>query len=348
MPTTGANNGLTLADYRGVDYDDESWEDLLDQLTISDMQNLVAFGGYQTAAADSVGKALTTDVDGPSALNNNFTGVGSIGYACAVMIANTWNEDLSYVFGDGIGTMAEEMNVNGWYAPAVNTHRSPFTGRNFEYYSEDGFLAGKLSSQAVKGAAEHGVYAYIKHFALNEMETNRWGKLTTWATEQAIRENYLKPFEILVKEGEAHAVMTSYNYIGNQWAGASSSLLNTVLRDEWGFEGFTLTDYFANFDYMSMDRALYNGGDTALATVDQGSNIVTDTDNAQMVVNMRRAAKNIMFTVVNSNAYAEGAQNTGLLMYQIVLITVDIIVAALIVLLELLVVRKGYKKRKEA
>ncbi len=347
MPTTGADNGLTLADYRGVAYDDESWEDLLDQLTISDMQNLVAFGGYQTAAAESVGKVLTTDVDGPSALNNNFTGVGSIGYACAVMIANTWNEDLSYEFGDGIGTMAEEMNVNGWYAPAVNTHRNAFTGRNFEYYSEDGLLAGKLAGQAVKGAADHGVYAYVKHFAMNEMETNRWGKLTTWSTEQAIREIYLKPFEILVKEFDTHAIMTSYNYIGNQWAGASNSLLNTVLRGEWGFEGFTLTDYFANFDYMSMDRAVYNGGDVALATVDQGANIITDTDNAQTVLNMRRAAKNVMYTVVNSNAYAEGAQSSGLLMFEIILIVADLIVAALIILLELFVVRRGYQKRVE-
>ncbi len=286
MPTTGADNGLTLADYRGVAYDDESWEALLDQLTIDDMVNLAAFGGYQTAAADSVGKVQTTDVDGPAALNNNFTGVGSIGYACAVMIANTWNEDLAYEFGDGIGSMAEEMNVSGWYAPAVNTHRNAFSGRNFEYFSEDGVLAGKLA-------------------------------------------------------------MTSYNYIGTQWAGASSSLLETVLRNEWGFEGFTVTDYFANFDYMSMDRALYNGGDTALATADQRSNIITDTDNAQMVTEMRRAAKNIMYTVVNSRAYSEEAlQSGGLLMYQIVLIVVDIVIAALVVLLEVFVVRRGYKKRK--
>ncbi|MFV0332387.1 MAG: glycoside hydrolase family 3 N-terminal domain-containing protein [Dysgonomonas sp.] len=347
MPVTGANNGLELVDLRGVNYDDTQWDQLLDQLTISDMNELISLGGYQTAAADSVGKLATTDCDGPASINNNFTGVGSIGFPSAVMIANTWNEDLALSFGESIGKMANEMNVSGWYAPAMNIHRNAFAGRNFEYYSEDGFLSGKMASNAVQGAAESGVYAYIKHFALNDQETNRWEMLCTWANEQSIREIYLKPFEIAVKEGNATAVMSSYNYIGTQWAGASNALLNNVLRDEWGFEGFVLTDYFADFGYMDATRSIYNGGDSCLINRDVVTNNVTDTDNAAIVDQMRRASKNILYTVVNSRAYEEENIETGILMWQIVLVVVDVLVAVLIILLEVMII-SGYKRKQES
>ena len=168
MPTTGAKNGMTLADMRGLSYDDEKWDTLLDQLTVSDMDTMIALGGYQTSAASSVGKVMTVDCDGPASINNNFTGTGSIGFPSAVMIANTWNKDLALSFGESIGKMADEMEVSGWYAPAMNTHRNAFAGRNFEYYSEDGVLSGKMAANAVIGAEKYGVYAYIKHFALND------------------------------------------------------------------------------------------------------------------------------------------------------------------------------------
>lgn len=348
MPTTGADNGLTLADMRGLEYDDEQWDALLDQLTIDEMNQMIALGGYQTAPADSIGKVQTTDCDGPASINNNFTGVGSIGFPCGVMIANTYNEDIAREFGQSIGEMADEMNVSGWYAPAMNIHRNAFAGRNFEYYSEDGLLSGKIASQAVQGAAEHGVYAYIKHFALNDQETNRWEMLTTWSNEQAIREIYLKPFEICVKEGNAQAVMSSYNYIGSQWAGACSPLLETVLRDEWGFEGFVLTDYFANFGYMDAARSIYNGGSSCLASYDTGSNYVSDTESATTVQHMREACHRICYTVVNSRAYEPENIDTGLLMYQIVLIVADVVIAVLLVLYEVFRVRSVYKKRKAA
>lgn len=346
MPTTGADNGLTLADLRGADYDDEQWDDLLDQMTVDEMNQLIALGGYQTGAADSVGKIQTTDCDGPASINNNFTGVGSIGFPSGVMIANTFNEDIANEFGQSIGQMADEMNVSGWYAPAMNLHRSAFAGRNFEYYSEDALLSGKIASQAVQGAAESGVYAYIKHFALNDQETSRWEMLTTWSNEQAIRELYLKPFEICVKEGDARAVMTSYNYIGSQWAGACAPLLETVLRDEWGFEGFVLTDYFANFGYMDATRSIYNGGSTCLASYDTGSNYVNGTDSAATVQHMRDAVHGILYTTVNSRAYEPENLDTGLLMYQIVLITADVVLAVLIILYEVFRVRRVYAKRK--
>ena len=236
MPTTGAKNNISILDLRGADYDDEKWEMLLDNLTIDEMVEMIALGGYQTAPAKSIDKIATTDCDGPAALNNNFTGVGSIGFPAGVMLANCWNEDLAYAFGENIGLMADDMNVSGWYAPAMNIHRSAFAGRNFEYYSEDALLSGKCAVNAVSGAWSQGVYAYIKHFALNDQETNRWEMLCVWADEQAIREIYLKPFEMCVKDGDATAVMSSYNYIGNQWAGACSPLLINVLR--MGLQGF--------------------------------------------------------------------------------------------------------------
>ena len=347
MPTTGASNGMTLADLRGASYDDEKWDSLLDQMTISDMDTLIALGGYQTSAASSVGKVMTVDCDGPASINNNFTGTGSIGFPSAVMIASTWNKDLAKAFGESIGKMADEMEVSGWYAPAMNTHRSAFAGRNFEYYSEDGVLAGYMATNAVQGAEEYGVYAYIKHFALNDQETNRCNMLMTWANEQSIREIYLKPFEMAVKEGGAKAVMSAFNYIGTEPAGACSALLNTVLREEWGFRGFVETDYFGVYGYQDSDREIRNGNDLMLVAYDTETNHVTDQKSATSVKAMRQACKNIMYTVVNSRAYDPDNLKTGLMAWQIVAIIIDVILGALIVLLEVVTIKKFQKRRSE-
>lgn len=348
MPTTGAKNGMKLAELRGASYDDERWETLLDQLTISDMDTMIALGGYQTAAAASVEKASTIDCDGPASINNNFTGVGSVGFPSAVMIASTWNTDLALEFGESIGKMADEMDVSGWYAPAMNTHRSAFAGRNFEYYSEDGVLAGRIAANAVIGAEKYGVYAYIKHFALNDQETNRNVMLCTWANEQSIREIYLRPFEIAVKDGGAKAVMSSFNYIGAEWAGASSALCNTVLRDEWGFRGFVLTDYFGVYGYMNSDQAIRGGTDCMLVAYDTETNHVKDTGSATGVKAMRQACKNIMYTVVNSRAYDAENLNTGLPTWQIMAIVIDVVLGAAIIGLEVLTVKSYRKAAKKA
>lgn len=346
MPATGAKNGLTLQDLRGADYDDERWEQLLDQLTVSEMDSIIALGGYQTGAAKSVGKNSTIDCDGPASINNNFTGAGSIGFPSAVMIACTWNEEIAHDFGASIGKMADEMGVSGWYAPAMNNHRSAFAGRNFEYYSEDGLLAGKMAANAVVGAEEYGVYAYIKHFALNDQETNRCNMLCTWSTEQAIREIYLKPFELAVKEGGAKAVMSSFNYIGTTYAGACPELLMDVLRGEWGFRGMVLTDYYGVYGYQDADRCIRNGNDFCLVAYDTETNHVTDTASATGVLAMRQACKNIMYTVVNSRAH-DPANKAATPMWKIVAIVIDVLLVALLVFVELKVVRKGYAKRKE-
>lgn len=215
MPTTGAKNGLKLSDMYGKDYDDADWDKLLDQLTFDDMDNLIANGGYGTQAVKSVGKIQLTDADGPASLNNNFTGVGSIGFPASTAFACTWNKDLAKQFGEMIGDMAHDMHVAGWYAPAMNIHRNAFSGRTFEYFSEDSLLSGVMASSEISGAKSKGVYSFMKHFALNDQETKRTEMLCTWTNEQAMREIYLKPFEMSVKEGGAQAVMSSFNYIGN-------------------------------------------------------------------------------------------------------------------------------------
>ena len=343
--TTGAKNGLKLVDLRGVDYNDPKWDDLLDQMTIDEMQQTIGFGGYQTAAVSSIEKVRTNDCDGPASINNNFTGVGSVGFPAATLIGMTWSKELAYSFGDSIGEMANEMDTSGWYGPAMNIHRTAFAGRNFEYYSEDGVLSGVMASNAIKGAQEHGVYAYMKHFALNDQEGNRTSMVATWSNEQAIREIYLRPFEMSVKDADSHAVMSSFNYIGNRWAGGCSELLKNVLRGEWGFVGFVETDYFGVYGYMTADQGVRNGSDLMLCTTGNDFNTVTVLTNSSKQA-LREASKNILYTVVNSRAYAEENLNPGMPKWKIIMIGADVIVALLIVGLEYTAI-KGYKKRKE-
>ena len=346
MPTTGADNGMTLAELRGADYDDPRWDTLLDQLTVDDMSNMIALSGYQTPAMPSVGKVATVDADGPAAINNNFTGGGSIGLPVEVMIACTWNQDLANQYGAIMGKMCREMNIAGWYAPGMNTHRTPFGARNYEYFSEDGTLAGYISAAAVQGAASQGVYAYIKHFALYEMNAKM---VCVWSNEQAIREIYLKPFEISVKVGDAHAVMVSWSFIGIKWSGENSNLLNTVLRDEWGFEGFTLTDFFRNngHGFMNADAGLANGVDAMLSTYAGGPNVVQDPTAPSSVQYMRRACKNVMYTVVNSWMYEDAALNPGISGWKVTLIAVDV-AAGIVLLGACAVIFRGYRKRTAA
>ena len=346
-PTTGAKNGIQLADMVGVAYDDEKWDSFLDQLTVADMDSLIALGGYQSVAVSSVGKVQAIDCDGPASINNNFTQQGSIGFPSAVMIAATWNTDLAYSFGESIGKMADDMGVSGWYAPAMNIHRSAFAGRNFEYYSEDGVLSGAIASHAIMGSQDQGVYAFMKHFALNDQETNRCGMLCTWASEQAIREIYLKPFEACVKNADCHAVMSSFNYIGNTYAGNCPELLINVLRNEWGFVGMVLTDYYGVYGYQDSDHLIRNGGDFCLVNYDTETNHLTDTTSATALVCARQACKNILYTVANSRAYYPENLNPGMPTWEKVMIGVDVVGVLALIALEILVAKKGYAKRKK-
>lgn len=346
MPTTGADNGLTLADMRDADYDDPRWEKLLDQLTVDEMANMIAMAGYQTAAMDSVGKVATLDFDGPAAINNNFTGVGSIGFPIEVVVASTWNKELAQAWGECMGKMSQEMGAEGWYAPGMNTHRTAFGARNYEYFSEDGVLAGNMGAKAVEGARKYGVYSYIKHFALYEGNAKM---VSVWSNEQAIREIYLKPFEISVKQGGANAVMVSWSFLGDKWTGESSNLMNTVLRDEWGFRGMALTDFFRNngHGFMNADAALANGVDAMLSTFNGEENNVANQKHPTSVLQMRNACKNVMYTVVSSWAYDGEHEETGMENWKKAGIGIDTVIALFMAGMEVLVIR-GYKKRKNA
>ena len=346
MPTTGADNGLTLADMRDADYDDPRWEKLLDQLTVDEMANMIAMAGYQTAAMDSVGKVATLDFDGPAAINNNFTGVGSIGFPIEVVVASTWNKELAQAWGECMGKISQEMGAEGWYAPGMNTHRTAFGARNYEYFSEDGVLAGNMGAKAVEGARNYGVYSYIKHFAMYEGNAKM---VSVWSNEQAIREIYLKPFEISVKQGGANAVMVSWSFLGDKWTGECSNLMNTVLRDEWGFRGMALTDFFRNngHGFMNADAALANGVDAMLSTFNGEENNVANPEHPTSVLQMRNACKNVMYTVVSSWAYDGEHEETGMENWKKAGIGIDIVIALFMAGMEVLVI-KGYKKRKSA
>ena len=351
MPVTGANNGLTLSDLTGKAYDDADWDKLLDQLTVKDMINMICLGDEQTARVDSVGKAATSDCDGTAGLSNFMTGAQGTSFGTEVLMAQTWNTELAYRMGKAMGAEFAEVGSYGWYGPAMDTHRSAFCGRNFEYYSEDGVLAGYFAAAQVSGVATNGVYAYMKHFALNDQETNRLAALMTYSNEQAIREIYLKPFELTIKncDSTSLAVMSSYNWIGTEPSCANSNLLQTVLRDEWGFVGMVITDYDGGFGYMMADHCVRNGNDLMLGTyVGTGLNEFTDL-SATSVKAMRQACKNIMYVICNSGNYTVEDPNAGgLNRMDTMFIAIDAITAVITIGLGVYITLRCFKKSKRA
>lgn len=350
MPAMDADNGLTLYELAGLDYDDPKWDELLDQMSFDDMVKLINIGGWQTTEVKSIGKIATSDCDGPAGLSNFITGAYGTAYPSEVLMAQTWNQSLAYELGQCMGQEYKDANNYGWYGPAMNTHRSAFAGRNFEYYSEDGVLGGHIAANQVNGAAEHGVYAYIKHFALNDQEINRTSMLMTFSSEQAIREIYLKPFEIATKEfeGTSRAVMSSFNWIGTVPSCANSNLLNNVLRGEWGFVGMVESDYDGSYGYMITDHCIRNGNDLMLGFGSAESNILDD-HSATAVRAMRQACKNILYTVGNSGYYTVDKDPAGVMTNMTkIFITVDVIVALIVLAVEAIVILRYLKKKKAA
>ena len=325
MPTQAvsavANPTVKLTDLIGKDYDDPQWDELLDQLTVEEIATLVSIGNYQTVAMPNINKPVTIDPDGPGGFVPFFMsadGTSSVYDTCTycgeTVLASTYNKDLARRMGEMVGNeglMGDQRTgvttpYSGWYGPAMNIHRSQFAGRNWEYYSEDGLLSAKMASEVVSGAASKGVYAYLKHFAVNDQETNRDNNgLITWINEQSMREIYLKSFEACVKTGDCTAVMSSFNRLGTEWAGGCYRLLTTILRNEWGFKGFVVTDYGIK-SYLNADQMLRAGGDLSLAQFRAPSSMSTATD----VSVIRQAAKNILYTVANSNAMNNIADDT--------------------------------------
>lgn len=306
QPITIADHGLTLEDMTGLDYDDPKWNDLLEQLSVDDMVTMIANGGWSTPEVASVGKPATNDLDDPAGINSLISNLKGVSFPSEIIVGSSWNTDLAQRFGTAFGAEAAANHVMGLYAPGMNIHRTPFSGRNFEYYSEDGLLSGKMGAAMVQGVGSQGVYTYIKHFALNDQESNRLS-ISVWANEQSIREIYLKPFELSVKEGGTTAVMSSYSRLGNTWAGASKALLTDVLRNEWGFHGMVVTDSaMGSTNWMDVNLAIRAGGDMMLCLM--GVKLDSASNTAQKA--MRRACHNILYTQANSIAIAAAVDNT--------------------------------------
>lgn len=317
--TTGAENGLCieqngritpLGEALGADYSDPRWEALLDQLTQQELLELVTHAYSHTAALPSVGKPQTKEADGPSQIGG-FIGfnVGT-GFSSSSTLAQSWDVQLAEEVGCMIGRQAAQRGYSGWYAPAVNLHRSPLDGRNYEYYSEDALLSGWMCGSTAAGSLNAGVYCFVKHFICNDQESYIYRDgIYTWMTEQTLREIYLEPFRLLVEEYGVTGLMSSYNRIGAVWAGGSAALLTGVLREEWGFTGAVITDYSDHHAYMNGDQMLRAGGDLWMDGV--GGALVCETASNSFWQALRRAAKNVLYLYLNARvrnqAYAAAA-----------------------------------------
>lgn len=312
---TGKENGLFLYDENGFtelglelggDYHHAKWSDVLDQLTLEEMKNLVLHGYTKTMEAQSIGKIQTKDYDGPAQMGGfaNCIQGKTTGFPNATVIAQTWNTELAYQFGLIEGAQAGELGIEGWYAPAANMHRTPFGGRNYEYYSEDEVISGRMAAKTVEGSLDAGTYCYMKHLICYEQDSMR-DSLYTWMTEQTLREIYLKPFEIAIKEGGLSGIMTSYNRLGAVWAGGSRALMTDIVREEFGFQGTIITDYSDHQNFMNMDQALRAGGDLWMDGFVMGD-FTYETESNSFQQELRRACKNILF--MWANAGYENAQ----------------------------------------
>ncbi len=313
MPTTGADNGIMLADLKGLDYDDPMWEEFLDQFTYEELMELFTQGGWHTEAIERLGIPDTRMLDGPAGINSMFVPVSAAAYPTEMMVASTWNDELAYQLGAHIGAEAAAYNIQVWYAPAMNLHRTAMGGRNFEYYSEDPVLSGMMAASTIKGAQEQGVMVTIKHFILNNEETNARSGIYCWTNEQAMRELYLRPFEIAVKDGGATGAMSSFTHIGYKWSGASSELLNEVLRGEWGFTGIVSTDAGMPGGFMNAGLACRNGNDLMLDMGLAGAASAVEkackADPVGVMLGLRECAHNICYSIVNYTNAVETAEN---------------------------------------
>ena len=342
--TYGAKNGLTLADMTGLSYDDPQWDKLLDQMTLNEQKMLVSNGGWMTFSAKSVGKPAIVECDGPNGVNNIMASYNGTQLTGQSVLGYTWNKELAQRVGELFAQEATALKVGGLYAPGADTHRSPFGGRNYEYVSEDGLLTGEIVAAEVRGIQSQGVYCYVKHFALNDQETHRGdaGGLVTWANEQSMREIYLRPFELAVKDGGAMAMMSSYNRLGATPTAESHALLTQVLRNEWGLRGSVVTDCVLAADTSNINRALHAGNDLYLAFL-QDKMLTSDTlDTAAGHQALRNACHNILYTEANSSS----TFTVGMFGQSPLITAVEVVLAAIIVLLATYFVRRHMKMKR--
>lgn len=317
MPTTSSKDTqLKLSDVKGLPYDDPKWQQLIEQLSIEELANLCANGGFGTMAIESIGKPRCSDSDGGTGFTSGIsTGEDghAIKYPAANMLASTWDWKEAYKWGNAIGSEGQALGIQGWYAPGCNVHRSPLGGRNFEYFSEDGYMCGIFVAYTVQGCTGNGVYAYMKHFAGNDTDEGRNGQFK-WMTEQSLREIWAKPGEIATKIGGANAMMVSVDRIGATRATGSYALLTSLLRDEWGFRGSAITDYYQGGNVNDLDEGIRAGNDLALQP--GGNHTLFDEDktgwSATGVIALQKSAHNILYTYIDTVSRTEKQSNIDL------------------------------------
>ena len=303
MPTMGRDNGLKLVDMIGLDYDDPQWELLLDQMTFDEMVKLIGDSFHWTMPVKSVEAPGTRDENGPQGLTvtlfGSQLGVNTAALTSEDVLAATFNKELVYQIGNIVGNDCLAANVAILYGPGANMHRTPYGGRNFEYYSEDGFLAGEICAAEVKGIQEKGVHVVIKHFALNDCEQDRTG-LGAWLTEQAAREIYLKAYQKAFEEAGANGVMMAYTRWGTMWAGAHKGLVTGILRGEWGANGLTISDNVITTMVNGVD-GIMGGNSTYDAMLWYVTQQLPQYENDAVVVNaMREACHHNLYAVAHS------------------------------------------------
>ena len=309
MPTLGADNGMKLVDMIGKDYDDPDWDKLLDQLTFDEMVTFIADAFHWHMPVESVQAPGTRDENGPQGLTvtlfGSHLGVKTTALTSEDLLAATFNKELAYAVGNIVGNDCLEAKVTFLYGPGANTHRSPYSGRNFEYYSEDSVLSSEMAHYEVKGIEEKGVFVVYKHFALNDCEQDRIG-LGVWLNEQAAREIYLRAFQGGLEDSQAggNGVMMAYTRWGVQWSGANAGLVKGILNEEWGCNGLQITDNVLNTMVNAVDGVM--GGTTTFDSM--MAFMVTDNglakfENDPIVVNaMREASHHNLYAIANSQA----------------------------------------------
>lgn len=375
-----------IADVMGLDYEDEKWDQIISQLSLDTKCKLITHGGFGTIAIDGnprqandyvpedIGKPGTTDTDGPAGFNNNVVGSNDLkacNYPSPTILAATWDWYMAYQVGKAIGIEGTAIGIQGWYGPGANLHRSATGGRNFEYYSEDPRLSGIICAYHVLGAKEEGVTAYIKHIAVNDTESGRNGAFK-WLTEQNLRENYMLPFEYAVKVGKSNGMMSSVDRVGGTRVSGSYAMLTTMLRDEWGFRGTVITDYYQNWGASGsrrlnselstdtihdVDECVRAGNSQILWTVGSAA-CFDDRTTATAQLSIHNSAKDILFAyadTLNYKATAQGlskesmigASNDVFAWWVILLVGIDVTATALMGFWLFLVIR-SYKKKPPA
>ena len=342
---TGQKGNLKLSDLMDTeqgfsDYDDARWDKLIAQMSVDELITLTGTGGWSTAAIPSINKASTTDIDGPFGLSNlikNTMGidVNCVSYCSEVVMASTWNTELIERVGEAVAAEAAVTDTSGWYAPGANLHRTPFGGRNPEYFSEDALLSGKMCAAEASGALKNGLYVYAKHFAFNETEANRTSKQNCYIDEQTARELYLRPFEIAIKNDRFDAegnrvsygltgLMSSYMWYEENWDGANFDLMTRILREEWGFKGMVITDNAAVVNnWITLNKAIYGGTDLMLVYNTAKLSSTAASSDAGISA-LKTASKHILWTIADASARRSTQAGSGINFWRITSISLNV------------------------